>query len=349
MLAPLLGLLLSLTNPSPLEFAHPQRVDPGSEAYLALTANEATPPLKVEISADGVALDRTVPAMATGGRHEIRWVQPQAQASYRVHVSGGGIDFTYMFDVGLADGSRRLDSTSTWEDLVKRRQITYTCPHPIVAYEWEVWDTDANRVDGGRIDGSLGAHQPFTVRWDSTAPLFMVRTRAFDETGGYLENRTVPWSVEIPHTEVHFDSGKWNIKPSEAHKLDTAIAATKRELAKLDKINRVVDTDVKAELYVVGYTDTVGTEADNQILSERRAKAIANYFMDHGIWLAIFYAGLGETAPAVPTADNVPEVRNRRALYLLGASQPAGGGAIPHQWQQLTGERARPASVATSP
>ena len=111
----------------------------------------------------------------------------------------------------------------------------------------------------------------------------------------------------------------------------------------------MVDANVSAQLYVVGYTDTVGDTADNQLLSDRRANAIATYFKDHGVWIAIHYAGLGEGALAVRTADNVGELRNRRALYLLGANQPAGGGQIPHQWTLLTAGGPRPADVVLPP
>src|SRR5690606_30293270 len=40
--------------------------------------------------------------------------------------------------------------------------------------------------------------------------------------------------------------------------------------------------------------------------------------------------------------DNTDEVRNRRALYLIGVQDPAPGGAIPSKWSHLVGARSRP-------
>ncbi|MGB1278167.1 MAG: hypothetical protein ACPG77_20640, partial [Nannocystaceae bacterium] len=74
-------------------------------------------------------------------------------------------------------------------------------------------------------------------------------------------------------------------------------------------------------------------------------KSIAQYFYKKGIWAEIYFAGMGERGLKVPTPDSTDEVRNRRAVYLLTANQPAAGGAIPSKWQRLTGARPRPANV----
>jgi outer membrane protein OmpA-like peptidoglycan-associated protein len=75
--------------------------------------------------------------------------------------------------------------------------------------------------------------------------------------------------------------------------------------------------------YVAGYTDTVGSTADNQALSERRARAIADYFVKRGLTgMPIYARGFGEGALAVKTADDVPEAKNRRALYIVSSFMP---------------------------
>jgi len=65
---------------------------------------------------------------------------------------------------------------------------------------------------------------------------------------------------------------------------------------------------------IEGHTDTTGSRAVNQVLSERRAAAVRSYLtsrfgVDAGRLIAV---GLGQTQLAVPTADGVDEPRNRR-------------------------------------
>jgi outer membrane protein OmpA-like peptidoglycan-associated protein len=64
---------------------------------------------------------------------------------------------------------------------------------------------------------------------------------------------------------------------------------------------------------VYGYTDTVGSAASNQRLSEQRAQSVANYLTSRGVSSArIRWTGFGETNLKVQTGDNVNEPQNRR-------------------------------------
>jgi hypothetical protein len=63
---------------------------------------------------------------------------------------------------------------------------------------------------------------------------------------------------------------------------------------------------------VRGHTDTVGNVAYNLDLSVRRANAVKDALMRNGVpAAAIRSGGLGEQDLPVPTADQVPERRNR--------------------------------------
>ncbi len=69
---------------------------------------------------------------------------------------------------------------------------------------------------------------------------------------------------------------------------------------------------------VEGHTDTVGGQALNQALSERRAAAVRDWLIrHHGIDpRRLEAAGLGEQQLLVPTPDDTPEPRNRRVQVL---------------------------------
>ncbi len=71
------------------------------------------------------------------------------------------------------------------------------------------------------------------------------------------------------------------------------------------------------EIYVVGHTDLVGTEAYNIGLSSRRANYIRDLLVSSGIKSSsLFVSYYGKTRPLVPTKDKVPEPRNRRVEVL---------------------------------
>jgi OOP family OmpA-OmpF porin len=88
---------------------------------------------------------------------------------------------------------------------------------------------------------------------------------------------------------VNFDFDKSNIRPDAAVILDRVVALLKT--AKYRAV-KVVD---------VGYTDSKGTFAYNQSLSERRAKSVRDYFISHGIAAnRVIAEGRGETMPVEP-------------------------------------------------
>ena len=69
---------------------------------------------------------------------------------------------------------------------------------------------------------------------------------------------------------------------------------------------------------IEGHTDTVGTPAYNQALSEQRARAVAGYLeQTYAIPAArLEPVGMGEHGLAVPTPDQTPEARNRRVVVV---------------------------------
>ena len=77
-----------------------------------------------------------------------------------------------------------------------------------------------------------------------------------------------------------------------------------------------------AQITVTGYADKAGRPAYNQRLSERRAEAVRRELERLGVPAsAVQVAAEGENDPAVPTADGVPEARNRRVVIAM--PQPA--------------------------
>ncbi len=68
------------------------------------------------------------------------------------------------------------------------------------------------------------------------------------------------------------------------------------------------------EVTVAAHADRAGSEGHNLELSRQRAEAIRDALVEAGLdGVLIELTWFGETRPAVPTADGVAELRNRRA------------------------------------
>lgn len=80
----------------------------------------------------------------------------------------------------------------------------------------------------------------------------------------------------------------------------------------LDQVIAEVSRRAAAEIVVIGHTDRVGTEADNDALALKRAETVRSALLAAGVSARIDVAGRGEREPLVATADGVDEPRNRR-------------------------------------
>lgn len=81
----------------------------------------------------------------------------------------------------------------------------------------------------------------------------------------------------------------------------------------MNKIADVVNRYGKTHLTIVGHTDNVGTDTYNQSLSERRARAVSQYFGSHGVIPERLDAeGRGEKAPRASNSTAEGRRLNRR-------------------------------------
>ena len=98
---------------------------------------------------------------------------------------------------------------------------------------------------------------------------------------------------------VTFATGSATITPTFKSTLDQVAASL------VQYPNSLID--------VYGHTDTVGSTASNQRLSEERARAVTNYLVSKGVASArVRWQGFGESQLKVATGDGVNEPANRR-------------------------------------
>ncbi|MCA9651415.1 MAG: OmpA family protein [Myxococcales bacterium] len=334
------------TAGDPVTYEYSPQTDASGKVSFTLQFHEGSSGVEVVITGDdGSKVKKSIGTVKAGKDVTITWTQKSSAVRYEMELSAETLSGNFTFEVvkaGPKGAVGKLKFKSSREDIVDRHQATYQTPFALTNYEYKVIDDDGDVIASDIVTDGVAANKSFTIKWDSNASVFMIEVRGEDQYGRFVEDRRVPYSAEIPHTEVNFDSGKFDIKPGEMPKLDEAVAVAFHELDALDRVNEAVQANLTTQLYIVGYTDTVGNAAKNQTLSQARAKAIAKYFYDQGFWAEIYYAGMGERGLRVETDDNVDEVRNRRALYLIAFQKPGAGGQIPGSWTKLAGARQKP-------
>jgi outer membrane protein OmpA-like peptidoglycan-associated protein len=81
----------------------------------------------------------------------------------------------------------------------------------------------------------------------------------------------------------------------------------------LDKISRVLNQYGKTTVTVIGHTDSVGSDAANQTLSQKRAQSVVDYFASKNVNPVRLEAyGRGESEPRADNASEAGRQMNRR-------------------------------------
>jgi outer membrane protein OmpA-like peptidoglycan-associated protein len=165
------------------------------------------------------------------------------------------------------------------------------------------------------VDGVNAAGKYLATYDQQKGTVLRISIKAYDASGFFGGVDLFPWKVDIPHEEVHFRSGSFDIDKTEDAKLESSYTLITGAIDKYGKLATI-------RLFIAGHTDTVGDPGSNQSLSNNRARAIGRWFKKRGVKIPVLYAGFGETVLAVDTPDETDEVRNRRAEYIVAVDAP---------------------------
>ena len=100
--------------------------------------------------------------------------------------------------------------------------------------------------------------------------------------------------------------------------LEGTTEMTAESVPVLDQLRAEIARRPGAEVQVTGHTDTVGSDADNDRLSLKRAREILDLLASKGFDRSIMTAvGRGERELKVRTADNVDSPLNRRVEVIV--------------------------------
>lgn len=111
----------------------------------------------------------------------------------------------------------------------------------------------------------------------------------------------------------------------------------------LDKLADVIQKYDKTIIHVVGHTDSVGSDAYNQRLSERRARAVGDYLASRGVNASrVQTEGRGEREPRATNATEAGRQLNRRVeIYLKPVVEGEEGRAYEKPAPSTPGESSR--------
>ncbi len=335
-----LALLVALAQMGPQwQFRVVDRVPPGGKAALVLQPKNEVYDAQVTLRrGTRKPLTFKKKKIAAGSEWRVQWRVPEGVTAWTGTLVGsaGGATTTAPLNLTIASLAQ-LDVRYDKSQMdVERGYVPVKPTRKLKEVEVKAFDDAGAQV----LDALAGLE----VKGDLTIIRFeppegvnlrRVELKLKDEYGQWASLRLARWYVEIPHEEVVFESGKAELRASEAPKVDKAIALIEEELARFRSTLGKQDASVDVQVYVAGYTDTVGKPADNGPLSRARARAIARHFRAKGLKLALFYEGFGERVLAVPTGNDVDEARNRRARYVVANAPPKGEAFPSARWTRL--------------
>jgi outer membrane protein OmpA-like peptidoglycan-associated protein len=123
-------------------------------------------------------------------------------------------------------------------------------------------------------------------------------------------NQLLPYSFEdISFTILHYDRNSEQLNKASQKRLS--------QIAEYIRHNQDIDL-----VLVSTYTDSSGEKLDNQLLSERRAEVLRDYFKSIGLdENRIQIQGFGQRRPIADNASPIGKDQNRRVVISLGRSQ----------------------------
>jgi outer membrane protein OmpA-like peptidoglycan-associated protein len=319
-----LVVLPALAHAQQPQFFVPGHFKTGEKPYLQVTSPVAARAIEAELNHDGQPVRLASGALRAGASVKLTLPGPGAYEGNIVVTFADGNRSTTPLSFKVAPtaptGGFKVGYSKEHLD-VAAHTLEFTASKPAAHAEITVIGEDGAEVATASVDykgESPGTWLP--IHWTPTraGEVMKIDLRVTATDGSRVNVTLLPWRISVPHKEVVFETGKWDVRASEEPKLDAAYQKIADEVTRARK----VVPDVPVRLYIAGFTDTVGNSSDNRKLSLERARAIAKWFRDRGLPLPIFYAGYGEDILRVQTPDNTDSEPNRRADYIVAFDEP---------------------------
>ena len=214
--------------------------------------------------------------------------------------SGARVDDGSFWGERTADNTIHLPLLKPGQRTIEIVHVNYKCsPIPVLGQNGDVKEIDAKNICN-EVDKPI----PENCLDFKEGEFAKSRECAYTELGKLSDPPDIDALLRAMNLYInHFDTGKHDIRPEDAKFLQTAAGYMKK-----------IPQDTVIE--VGGHTDSVGTDANNQPLSERRANAVKDELIKAGIKESMLVTkGYGSKQPkkSNDTADG--RFQNRRIQY----------------------------------
>jgi OmpA-OmpF porin, OOP family len=119
-----------------------------------------------------------------------------------------------------------------------------------------------------------------------------------------LQAKQTDRGMVVTMGDVLFDTGRATLKPG--------------AVAVLDRLAAYLQANPQTRLLIEGHTDSTGSEATNEVLSQRRADAVASALIERGVSGQNLRAvGKGESLPVASNDTAAGRQQNRRVEVVL--------------------------------
>ena len=130
------------------------------------------------------------------------------------------------------------------------------------------------------------------------------KTRLQTALSAIVETRTTTRGIIVNLPDILFNVNRATLKPHAKEKLS--------------RICGIMQVAGEHNLSIEGHTDSIGSNAHNQLLSERRSKSVYNYLAACGLQASkLSSKGLGETQPLVSNDTSRGRQKNRRVEIVI--------------------------------
>jgi len=142
------------------------------------------------------------------------------------------------------------------------------------------------------------------LRLKAEAEKTALRANLLQQFNLVLQTRDTPRGLVVNLSDVLFDMGKYSLRPAAREKLA--------------RVAGIILGHSSLRMDVEGYTDSVGGEEYNQLLSEHRGEAVRDYLTTAGIPMAsISSKGYGKSQPVATNDTSAGRQLNRRVELVI--------------------------------
>jgi len=317
-----------------------QQVEPGKQATFTLSPGFTLKKAQLVMSSGSKTIKRRFKLLKASTPYRVKFKPPKGESTWSAELSGlttDGQTYSVSFEFTVLSAKALQAQVIMSESSLEAGRVMVASNNPLDHAELEAYGDEGEQlwVDHVTFKPVSKSKGRYLAQYDRSPAPRRLDVKIFDAYESWVGIRLVRWYADIPHADVLFESSSSELKRSEEGKMSDAISAVAKELLRYRRAIGDSSAQVDLQLYVGGYTDSVGSARDNMKLSEARARSIATYFKKNRVEIPIFYAGFGEQAPLVQTPDQTDEPRNRRALYIVANFPPTGEGFPNARWRRL--------------